>query len=303
MNNPTFYFCFKNSKILVMENSKKNIHRFPGHMKKASNQIVEKLKLVDFVICLLDARAPESTFNKYLLNLVKDKKKLYILNKSDLSDAKITAKWVEKLNNEGNIAISVSLQNKGSKDIIFKAINTFIKEKEEKMLKKGIKKTTSRAMVIGIPNVGKSTFINFLLEKNRMKAANTPGFTKSISWAKVNDRFEIMDTPGILEPKFENKTQAINLALIGAIKDNILPSEELSFYCLDFLKNNYKKEVENKYVFDFNEMKNEHDFFINLAVKRGYLKHGNEPDIDKAEFIFLNEFKNGGICKFSLEII
>lgn len=286
-----------------MENSKKNIHWFPGHMKKASNQIVEKLKLVDFVICLLDARAPESTFNKYLLNLVKDKKKLFILNKTDLSDEKITSRWVDKLNDEGNIAISVSLQNKGSKEIIFKAIDVFSDEKKEKMLKKGIKKTICRAMVIGIPNVGKSTFINFLLEKNRMRAANTPGFTKSVSWAKINDSFEIMDTPGILEPKFENKTQAINLALIGAIKDNILPSEELAFYCLNFLKENYKKEVENKYLFNFNNMKNEHDFFINLALKRGYLKHGNEPDIDKAEFIFLNEFKNGAICKISLEII
>ncbi len=286
-----------------MENSKKNIHWFPGHMKKASNQIVEKLKLVDFVICLLDARAPESTFNKYLLNLVKDKKKLFILNKTDLSDEKVTARWVDKLNNEGNIAISVSLQNKGSKEIIFKVIDVFSNEKKEKMLKKGIKKTTCRAMVIGIPNVGKSTFINFLLDKNRMKAANTPGFTKSVSWAKINDSFEIMDTPGILEPKFENKTQAINLALIGAIKDNILPSEELAFYCLNFLKENYKKEVENKYLFDFNNMENEHVFFINLALKRGYLKHGNEPDIDKAEFIFLNEFKNGAICKISLEII
>lgn len=286
-----------------MENSKKNIHWFPGHMKKASNQIVEKLKLVDFVICLLDARTPESTFNKYLLNLVKDKKKLFILNKTDLSDEKITSRWVDKLNNEGNIAISVSLQNKGSKEIIFKAIDIFSDEKKEKMLKKGIKKTTCRAMVIGIPNVGKSTFINFLLEKNRMKAANTPGFTKSVSWAKINDYFEIMDTPGILEPKFENKTQAINLALIGAIKDNILPSEELAFYCLNFLKENYKKEVENKYLFNFNNIENEHDFFINLALKRGYLKHGNEPDIDKAEFIFLNEFKNGEICKISLENI
>ena len=169
------------------------------------------------------------------------------------------------------------------------------------MLAKGIKKTTSRAMVIGIPNVGKSTFINILLGRNQMKAANTPGFTKAVSWAKISESFEIMDTPGILEPKFETKEQSINLALIGAIKDLILPTEELAFYCLNFLKENYKKEVEKRYDFDFNNINNDVEVFTIIATKRGYLKAKNEPDIDKAEFVFLNEFKNGLICKFSLE--
>ena len=286
-----------------MENSKKNIHWFPGHMKKASDKISEKLKLVDFVICLIDARAPKSTFNKYLINLTKDKKKLYILNKLDLSDENITKSWVNKLNSEGNRAIAISLQDKNAKKDIFKAIDVFIKEKNEKMLAKGIKKTTSRAMVIGIPNVGKSTFINILLGRNQMKAANTPGFTKAVSWAKISDSFEIMDTPGILEPKFETKEQSINLALIGAIKDLILPTEELAFYCLNFLKENYKKETEKRYDFDFNNINNDVDVFSIIATKRGYLKAKNEPDIDKAEFVFLNEFKNGLICKFSLEKI
>lgn len=284
-----------------MENSKKNIHRFPGHMKKASDKISEKLKLVDFVICLIDARAPKSTFNKYLINLTKDKKKLYILNKLDLSDENITKSRVNKLNSEGNRAIAISLQDKNAKKDIFKAIDVFIKEKNEKMLAKGIKKTTSRAMVIGIPNVGKSTFINILLGRNQMKAANTPGFTKAVSWAKISESFEIMDTPGILEPKFETKEQSINLALIGAIKDLILPTEELAFYCLNFLKENYKKEVEKRYDFDFNNINNDVEVFTIIATKRGYLKAKNEPDIDKAEFVFLNEFKNGLICKFSLE--
>ncbi len=282
-------------------NSEKNIHWFPGHMKKASNQIKEKLKLVDFVICLLDARSPYSTFNKYLLNIVENKAKLFILNKEDLADDSVTKLWIEKLNKDGNKCISLSLENKLAKAKLMNAINEFIKIKQEKMALKGIKKCKTRAMVIGIPNVGKSTFINYLLDKKQMKAANTPGFTKSISWAKVNDSFEIMDTPGILEPKFENKINGINLALIGSIKENILPSNELVEYALDFLRKNYEKELGNRYkIENINEINNE-QFFELLAKNRGFLLTKNNLDIEKAQYIFLNEFKNGIIAKFTLE--
>ena len=282
-------------------NSEKNIHWFPGHMKKASDQIKDKLKLVDFVICLLDARSPYSTFNKYLLKIVENKPKLFILNKEDLADDSVTSLWINKLNTEGNKCISLSLDNKNNKNKLMNAINDFIKLKQEKMALKGIKKSKCRAMVIGIPNVGKSTFINYLLDKKQMKAANIPGFTKSISWAKVNEYFEIMDTPGILEPKFENKINGINLALIGSIKENILPINELSYFALDFLRLNYKKEVENRYKIENISIISNEEFFKIVAKNRGFLLTGNSLDVEKAEYIFLNEFKNGIITKFTLE--
>lgn len=285
----------------MANNENKSINWFPGHMKRASDKIKDKLKLVDFVICLLDARAPHSSFNKYLLKIVEDKPKLFILNKEDLADPKLTSDWLIKLSNENNKAISVSLDNLKSKDKIFEEISYFIKLKKEKMALKGIKNITCRAMVIGIPNVGKSTFINFMVGKKQMGAQNKPGFTKSITWAKINKEFELMDTPGILEPKFESDIDGINLALIGSIKENILPTEDLAIYAFNFLKENYKKELINRYDIENIDALNAYDFFNLVARKRGFIKQGNKEDTQKAEYIFLNEFKNGIITRFTLE--
>lgn len=283
------------------EQKQKNIHWFPGHMKKASNKIEEKIKLVDFVIVILDARAPYSSMNEYLLNLTNNKQKLYILNKLDLSDIKRVEEVINELKEKGNEAIGVSLQNNNCKKIIYDKIQDFCKEKEKKSEKKGIKNVVSRAMVIGIPNVGKSTFINIIANRKIKGTANTPGFTKSVSWAKVDKNFELLDTPGILEPSFKDKKKAINLALIGAIKETILPQEELANYLLDLLKPNYIKEINERYKINVNFDTDNYEIFALAAKSRGFLKKNNDLDVEKTEYIFLKEFKEGKIVKITLD--
>jgi ribosome biogenesis GTPase A len=286
-----------------MEQSNKNIHWFPGHMKKASQQISDKLKLVDFVIVLLDARAPISTYNEYLLALTRNKRKLFLLNKKDLADPKETTKWVNKLNKDGDLAIAISFEDRNSKKAILEKIEGLCADKQNKMASKGVKNVTSRAMVIGIPNVGKSTFINLIANRKLMGAANTPGFTKATSWAKINKNFELMDTPGILEPKFKDKNMAINLALIGSIKQDILPIEELCFYCLDFLKNNYLDKLNARYKSSFTLETPNHEIVEYIGRMRGLLIKNQEIDVNKSEILILKEFKDGIITPFTLDII
>ncbi|MCB9499160.1 MAG: ribosome biogenesis GTPase YlqF [Erysipelotrichaceae bacterium] len=286
-----------------MEQSNKNIHWFPGHMKKASQQISDKLKLVDFVIVLLDARAPISTYNEYLLALAKNKKKLFLLNKKDLADPIETTKWVKHLNQNGDVCIAISLEDRNSKEVILEKIDGFCAEKQNKLASKGVKNVTSRAMVIGIPNVGKSTFINLMANRKLMGAANTPGFTKSISWAKISKNFELMDTPGILEPKFKDKNMAINLALIGSIKQDILPIEELCFYCLDFLKENYIDKFNDRYKSTFSADTSNYQIIEYIGRMRGLLIKNQEIDVNKSEILILKEFKDGIITPFTLDKI
>jgi len=277
------------------------INWFPGHMKKTNEKIKEKLSLVDFVIFVLDARAIRSTFNSYLLNLAKNKEKLFILNKSDLADEIETNKWEKQLIFKGNDVISLNLKNNNSRKILFKEINKFILRKKEKMNAKGIKNCICRAIILGIPNVGKSTLINVLLNRNQMKAENHPGLTKKITWAKVNDNFELLDTPGVLEANYENNIQAIHLSLIGSIKQEILPIDKLVEYLIGFLKDNYLDELNKRYEIKVKKNTDLLTILKLIAEKRGFLKKGNELDIEKSKILLLNEFKNGKICRFSLD--
>lgn len=286
-----------------MEQKAKNIHWFPGHMKKAGNEIEDKIKLVDFVIVLLDARAPIATFNNYLVDKTKNKRKLYLLNKCDLADEEQTKKRILRLKDENSDAIAVSLENNKYKNEINKKIEEFLALKKEKALNRGIKNITARAMVIGIPNVGKSTFINMMIGKKVLGAQNTPGFTKKITWAKVNNNFELLDTPGVLEPSFDSKEIAINLALIGSIKATILPNEELATFCLNFLRKYYLYEFLERFKIEYKETDTNYDILKKIAILRGLIKKGNELDINKSEVLLLKEFKDGKITHFTLERI
>ncbi len=277
----------------------KDIHWYPGHMKKASNQIEEKLKIVDCVIELLDARIPLSSRNDELFKLTKNKKRLIVLSKTDLADLNVTNYWINKFSNDENKAIFANLNNNSDIKRIIKEVENLGKEKEQKLLNKGMKKQPIRAMIIGIPNVGKSTLINKLANKKAAGVENRPGFTKSQQWIKVSDSFELLDTPGILQTSYKDKQKAINLALCGSINDDILPTDFLASYLLDYLKKYYPNEVKNRYHFSNLDLDNSL-LFSELAKSRGYLLKGKE-DIQKAEFSFLNEFKNGKIGCISLE--
>lgn len=282
-----------------MNQKVKNIHWFPGHMKKAINKIEESLKMVDFVIEVLDSRAPLSTQNEYVEKVIKQKPTLYVLTKKDLSIEEEANKWISYFEKEGKKAIAINLKDQASLNAIFKKIVEFCKEKDEKYAKKGIKNISTRAMIIGIPNVGKSTLINYLAKKSVTKVENKPGLTKNVRWVKI-DKLEVMDTPGILEPQLEDKTKAMNLALIGGIKQEILPKEELLEASLNYLLTNHKEEFFKRYDIEENTQKHS-EILAQIAKRRGFLLKDGEFDLLKAQDILLNEFRNGIICKYTLE--
>ncbi len=282
------------------KNNKININWFPGHMKKASNLIEEKSKYVDFFIYLLDARVINSSMNNYLLNKIKDKKKMFLISKADLSSQKDNELWEKKLNSGDDITLFVDLKNQRSIDLILKKIDLMIENKKEKMLKKGIKNFTIKAMVIGIPNVGKSTFINLMSKRCIAKAENRPGLTRNITWIKVNKNFELLDTPGILLPKFENETNAINLALIGTIKEDVLPLDDLFEHLMKIIRKEYSDLFFNKYDISLENIDNLEMLNI-LSKKRGYILKNNELDLLRCKKVILNDFKNGKLGRITLE--
>lgn len=279
----------------------KNIHWFPGHMKKASILIEEKVKLVDFVIVLLDARSVYSSFNPYLINLTKGKKKLFLITKSDLSDEKINEERKKELSKNNDFVLFVDLTNQKVINDINKIIDSLISEEKEKALKKGIKNISLKAMVIGIPNVGKSTFINLMAKKAIADTANKAGLTRNIRWIKVNKNFELLDTPGVLTPKFENHQTALNLALIGSINDEILPLEELFDEFFKVVSKRYWKEFSTRYLLDFSYKYSVEEALNEIAKKRGFINKGGEIDLEKTIKVILTEFRTGKIGRISLE--
>ena len=278
----------------------KNIHWFPGHMKKALIELQEKVKLVDLIIEILDARAPFSSRNPYFTNIAQGKKRLIILNKNDIADLKDFDKNAAKLS-DFDIVIESNLTNKNDYKSLFNEITKISDERKEKFLKKGMKPQLLRAMVIGIPNVGKSSFINYLNNKNSAAVGNTPGFTKANKWIKVDNLFYLLDTPGILPANYEDERIKINLALIGSIKQEILPIDLLANELIELIKEKYMEEFNNKYSTDFKKECSSAEIFEKIAIKRGFLLKAGVPDIEKAQTLLLNDFKNGKICKVRLD--
>lgn len=274
------------------------IQWYPGHMTKAKRMMQEDIKLIDLVIELLDARIPISSRNPDIDTLAQNKSRLILLNKADLADERVTARWIEYFENRGLTVIKLDARQKNSMKQISNAILEVCKEKIERDRKKGIINRPVRAMVAGIPNVGKSTFINSFAGKSCAKTGNKPGVTKGKQWIRLNKSVELLDTPGILWPKFDDEKVGTDLAYIGSVNDQILNLTELSLEFIDFMKKDYQGTFENRYGIETDEAVK---MLEATAIARGCLKKGAEPDYDKAAAIIFDDFRSGKIGKISIE--
>ena len=278
--------------------NQKQIHWFPGHMSKALREIEERVKMVDIVIELFDARAPLSSINEDLEKRIANKKRLVIISKIDLADPKRTAFYKEKLLEKYEMVLALDLTKPSSEKEIAKAVNILGEEKRLKDKNKGMKPQPLRTMIIGIPNVGKSSLINRLAARKAAGVQNKPGYTRGEQWIKVNNDFLLLDTPGILPMNYEDKQKSTKLALTGAIREDILPNSDLCFALLNILKERYPEALSER--FDIQEITDLEDILTKIAKRRGLLKNG-EPDFEKAEILLLNEFKNGKLGLITLE--
>lgn len=278
----------------------KSIHWFPGHMQKALREISEKVKIMDIVIELLDARAPLSCRNDYLYDITKQKKRLVVLTKYDLADKQIVLDWKKYFENLGNMVVLADLNDKKVINEIIEKIEKLGEEKHLKEKNKGMKPQPLKTMIVGIPNVGKSTLINKLAKRKAASVQNTPGHTRSQQWIKVGNSFELLDTPGVLPAYYEEKNYVVNLALIGSIKQDILPTSDLVDTLINFLKNNYREPLQVLYEINDEQINDNYLILEQVARRRGFLT-SKGYDISRAELLLLKEFKDGTICKVCLE--
>lgn len=272
---------------------------YPGHMTKAKRMMQENIKLVDLVIELVDARIPMSSRNPEIDELGKNKARMILLNKADLAEDKWSDAWADYFKKKGYSVVKVNSKKGGGIKSIQGVIQEACKEKTQRDRKRGILNRPVRAMVVGIPNVGKSTFINALAGKACTKTGNKPGVTKGKQWIRLNKGVELLDTPGILWPKFEDQTVGLRLALIGSIKDEILNVEELSMELTGFLKEFYPGILKEKYQIE--EMEDSFGCLEEIAKSRHCLVKGSELDTGKAARMLLDDFRNGRLGKLTLE--
>ena len=272
---------------------------YPGHMTKAKRMMQENIKLIDLVIELVDARIPISSRNPDIDELGKNKARLILLNKSDLAEEKQNDAWVEYFKNKGFSVIKVNSRKGGGIKSIQNVIQEACKEKMERDRKRGILNRPVRAMVVGIPNVGKSTFINSLAGKACAKTGNKPGVTKGTQWIRLNKNVELLDTPGILWPKFEDQIVGLRLAFIGSIKDEILNVEELAAELIQFLKKYYTGVLAEKY--NIVESEDPYKCLADIAESRHCLLKGSELDTNKAATLLIDDFRGGRLGRITLE--
>lgn len=289
-----------------------NINWFPGHMAKTRKQITEDLKLVDVVIEILDARIPFSSQNPEIKQITKNKKKVIVLNKSDLSDEKENKRWLEHFIKQGTKVVLVdSNSGKGINDVI-KQTQIIMEEDLKKLSEKGRIGRKIRAMIVGIPNVGKSSFINRIAKKTSADVGNKPGVTKQKQWVRINDEIELMDTPGVLWPKFESEEVALNLAFTGTIKDDILEITEIAYCLTKFLLENYRENLIQRYSLneqiisdilsqEQDENQNIYEIMQLIGKRRGAIISGGNIDDEKTSKIILDDFRSGKLGKITLE--
>lgn len=276
-----------------------NVQWYPGHMTKAKRQMQEDLKLIDLIIELVDARVPLSSRNPDIDRLGQNKSRLILLNKADLADERQNEAWKEYFQKKGFYVVKVDSRNGAGMKTIQNVIQEACKEKIERDRRRGIKNRPIRAMVAGIPNVGKSTFINTFAGKACAKTGNKPGVTKGKQWIRLNKNVELLDTPGILWPKFEDQQVGIRLACVGSIKDDILNMEELALLLIDYLRTNYSGLLEKRY--GISEEGKGVDVLGEIAKARGCLKKGEELDYVKASGLLFDDFRGGKIGRITLE--
>ena len=277
-----------------------NIQWYPGHMTKAKRAMKEDVKLVDLVIELVDARAPLASRNPDIDSLAAGKGRVILLNKADLASEKANAAWITYFESQGFQVMKIDARAKATLKQLNALIQEACKEKIERDRKRGILNRPVRAMVVGIPNVGKSTFINSLAGKAAAKTGNKPGVTKGKQWIRLNKQVELLDTPGILWPKFEDQAVGLKLAFIGSIKDEILQTEELASELVDFINRSYPGVLEEKYAIEHSDDKFE--VLEKIAQSRHCLVRGNEFDTEKAAAILLDDFRNGRLGRITLEV-
>ena len=285
-----------------------NINWYPGHMAKTKKQILDDLKLVDIVIELLDARIPISSQNPEIDKLIHNKKRIIVLNKADLADPIETKKWIEYFEKNRIIAIDIdSNQGKGTEKIT-KIIEKLMEKELNVQNSKGRIRKTIRIMIVGIPNVGKSSFINRISKKASMTVGNKPGVTKQKQWIRIGNQIELLDTPGILWPKFESEQVGLNLAYTGSIKDEVIETTEIAYSLLKYLDENYPKNLYEKYKIpqeEIEKIKNNPQYTLEemylIGRKRGALISGGNIDEEKVAKIILDDFRSGKIGKITLE--
>ncbi|MDO5556456.1 MAG: ribosome biogenesis GTPase YlqF [Clostridia bacterium] len=287
-----------------------NINWYPGHMLKTKRQIIEDLKLIDIVIEILDARIPISSRNPDMKQIIQNKKTIIILNKSDLAVESETKKWIEYYKQKGMITLVVDANlGKGIKELL-KQIEEVMLQDMKKAAEKGRIRKNIRVMILGIPNVGKSSLINRLCNKKSTIVGNRPGVTKQKQWVRIANNIELLDTPGVLWPKFQDENVALNLSYTGSIKDEILDITEVAFKLLKYLYKNYQISLINRYNFTQEEIQSlatqyEDDEIYNLmkliGKKRGAVVTGGEIDEEKTANIILSDFRSGKLGRITLE--
>ena len=276
-----------------------NIQWYPGHMTKAVRLMEENLKLIDLVIELKDARIPFSSTNPDIDRLAGNKMRLVILNKADLADDAVNKEWIAFYEKKGIPAVLYNSKNRDGMNALLLKIKEVCAAKIERDRKRGIKNRSVKAIIVGIPNVGKSTFINNIAKRNAAVVGNKPGVTKGKQWIHISNELDLLDTPGILWPKFDNETIGQNIAFIGSINDEVLLTEELALYLIDKLKNTAPGVLEKRY--NVNETEENHEVLREIAIQRKCFLKQEEPDLKKASGILLEEFRSGKTGRISLE--
>lgn len=293
-----------------------NIQWYPGHMTKAKRMMQENIKLIDVVVELVDARVPVSSQNPEIHVLAHQKPRIMVFNKVDLADPAQTDQWEKHFKEDGYVVVKVNSRDGQGMKQISQAVNVACKEKIERNKRRGLINKPMRAMVVGIPNVGKSTFINKLVGKAGAKTGNKPGVTKGKQWLKLKNEIELLDTPGVLWPKFDDKQVGIRLAMIGSIKEEILDTEALASHMIAFMMDRYPSPLEEKFGVkkeDTQDVLTEnpedaatakgYQLLEVIALKRNFIKGGGEADTLRTSKVLLEEFRNGKMGKLTLETV
>ncbi|MFB4167516.1 ribosome biogenesis GTPase YlqF [Virgibacillus sp. JSM 102003] len=276
------------------------IQWFPGHMAKAKREVEEKLKLVDFVMELVDARAPMSSQNPMLQQVLQNKPKMIVLMKRDLADSRETDRWISYFKDKNIHVIAINVNDKTDLKRVIQLGKELGQEKLEKLRKKGIQPRPARAMIIGIPNVGKSTLINRLANKKIAKTGDKPGVTKQQLWIKVKKDFELLDTPGILWPKFEDEIVGYRLAAIGTIKDQLLSLQDIVAFVITYMLEHYPKQLKERYAIE-SDMEDMWEIFVSIGKQRGALESGGNVNFEKVSDLVIGDLRTGKLGNITLE--
>ena len=284
-----------------MNDNKTNINFFPGHMNKARKEIEEKIKLIDIVYEVVDARMPSSSRIKDIDDLIKNKPKIMIMTKRDLCDLDKTNKWISYYESLGYKVFLTDLVNDKNVNKLFTLTDEVLNDLNAKRIEKGMEVRKYRALIMGVPNVGKSTLINKITGRKAVNVGNKPGVTKDISWIRINDKLDLMDTPGILWPKIDDQKQAYTLACFSSIKDEILPIDEVACYILKYMFDNYQDLLFNRYGSFSLDEEDYTEAYEHIGRKRGCLVRGNEVDYNKVSNIIIKDLRDGYLGKVTFD--